>query len=407
MTDETVTPEPWPSWLEGLSPEDRVLAIMQALADCCFDNLCHGSGDHRQGSEQHITTLPAVALLRRLLDEARQQAPVPSADPYPLPGSGVTLWHSVSSFEAVQVTEGCDLDAIAEWCGGARAAVTFDDGTETEGVRLLTRHGHVTATEGDWISLDQMPPQVWAETAFPQRFEPARPQAPVPSAEHSQAIAALTRLALEDPLTDWVPGNHAYLALEAEMTARREHAAGALETIARLAVMPEPPREPQGGNPAAEIPPGAMDLLESAWELICFVPHEHSASAVRWEDRYRALVAGYAAAKAGKVAEAEPEPEPPLPPGQFARVELMGHNPHTGWVTDGTRAGVPVMVISDWDGLVIAEAPGASLYRYVPLPTPQKRPEPQKAITGTGDTFGFAGDVDDDDDPDDSYGMPF
>ena len=91
-----------------------------------------------------------------------------------------------------------------------------------------------------------------ASSLLSRLLDEARQQAPRPSAEHSQAIAALTRLALEDPMTDWVPGNHAYLAMHGEMEARREHAAGALETIARLGEMP--PREPQGGNPAAEVP---------------------------------------------------------------------------------------------------------------------------------------------------------
>lgn len=71
---------------------------------------------------------------------------------------------------------------------------------------------------------------------------------------------------------------------------------------------------------------------------------------------------------------AESEDGEPLPEGEYARVEILGHDSHTGWVTDSTRAGAPVMVIRDWDGHVIAEIPGTSLYRYVPLATPLKRP---------------------------------
>ena len=67
--------------------------------------------------------------------------------------------------------------------------------------------------------------------------------------------------------------------------------------------------------------------------------------------------------------------EPPLPGGEYARVEIMGHDEHTGWVTESTRAGQPVMVVRDWDGFVIAEVPGHSLYRFVPLATPLKRPD--------------------------------
>jgi DNA-binding XRE family transcriptional regulator len=76
------------------------------------------------------------------------------------------------------------------------------------------------------------------------------------------------------------------------------------------------------------------------------------------------------------------QPDPSLPPGEYARVEIMGHDSETGWVTDGTRAGTPVMVVRDWDGRVVAEIPGASLYRYVPLPTPLRRPERQPGATG-------------------------
>lgn len=80
--------------------------------------------------------------------------------------------------------------------------------------------------------------------------------------------------------------------------------------------------------------------------------------------------------------ELDPEPEP-RPAGEYARVEVMGHVQHTGWVSDGNRAGVAVLVIRDWDNRVVAEVPGASLYRFVPLPTPLKRPEARPAaITG-------------------------
>ena len=75
--------------------------------------------------------------------------------------------------------------------------------------------------------------------------------------------------------------------------------------------------------------------------------------------------------------------EPLLPPGEYARVEIMGHDSEYGFVTERTRAGVLVMVISDWNGRVKAEIPGQSLYKFVPLPTPLKRPGPatQRALT--------------------------
>jgi hypothetical protein len=89
--------------------------------------------------------------------------------------------------------------------------------------------------------------------------------------------------------------------------------------------------------------------------------------------------------------EAKPEAEPPLPEGEWARVEILGHDQVTGWITEGTRAGAPVMVIRDWDGRVLREVPGHSLYQFVPLATPLKRPEPRAAITA-----GFRADPDDD-----------
>jgi hypothetical protein len=85
----------------------------------------------------------------------------------------------------------------------------------------------------------------------------------------------------------------------------------------------------------------------------------------------------------------------PRPDGEYLRVEIMGHVIHTGWVTEGTRAGVAVLVIRDWDGRVIAEVPGQSLYRIVPLPTPLTRPEARQAITGSQIGAGYYYDEDD------------
>jgi hypothetical protein len=86
-------------------------------------------------------------------------------------------------------------------------------------------------------------------------------------------------------------------------------------------------------------------------------------------------------------------PEPPLPPGEWARVEIMGHDSEYGWVTERTRAGVQVLVVSDWDGRVKAEIPGQSLYKFVPLPTPRNRP----AVRGTYVLMPPDGDPDDTD----------
>lgn len=94
----------------------------------------------------------------------------------------------------------------------------------------------------------------------------------------------------------------------------------------------------------------------------------------------------------GNVPPPEPK-DPALPPGEYARVEIMGHDYETGWVTDGMRAGVPVLVIRDWDGRVLREVPGQSLYQFVPLATPLKRPEQPKALSGPGPRPDFGGDA--------------
>jgi hypothetical protein len=92
-----------------------------------------------------------------------------------------------------------------------------------------------------------------------------------------------------------------------------------------------------------------------------------------------------------------PAPEPAshaeslLPPGEFGRVELPGFVHYIGWVTDGTRAGCPVVVISDWDGRKVAEVVPQAMRQFIALPTPLKRPEPQTALpAGTGFGYGYA-----------------
>jgi hypothetical protein len=147
-----------------------------------------------------------------------------------------------------------------------------------------------------------------------------RPAAGPSLAEAQLAVAAagLARLALDEPVTDLGPGNRAYGALAAEMSARREHAAGTLETITRLAAE-EPERESRGGNPVAPEP--VMELLESARALLQ-VAEDGEGSSQRWRvanrawlGRYRALVAEYAAAAKG---ESAPEPEqPPARPSEY------------------------------------------------------------------------------------------
>lgn len=167
-----------------------------------------------------------------------------------------------------------------------------------------------------------------------------RLQSAVPSAEKAQltqAVAALRRLALPDML---LRGSEGY---REELDARREHAAGTLETIARL----------------GEIGEGQAE----------------------------ALVAEYAAGKAEPAPE--PEPAPPLPPGDYGRLELPGYRSHTGWWTPGVLAGQQVMVCTDREGNAVAEYIPGPASRFVRLPVPVTRP-----------ALGWSGDDDDEPEPD-------
>jgi hypothetical protein len=65
----TGTQEPWPDWLADLTPEQRVREIINEHA-----HWCHSAGDRCSGAG-------AGDLLLRLLDEAREQAPVLAVTP--------------------------------------------------------------------------------------------------------------------------------------------------------------------------------------------------------------------------------------------------------------------------------------------------------------------------------------
>jgi hypothetical protein len=160
-----------------------------------------------------------------------------------------------------------------------------------------------------------------------------------------------------------------------------------------------------------------LDLLEIAWTVIANAGHgdwdsqpaEWRSAAEQWRGKYHALLREL---RLGMAEQPERE-APPLPEGEYARVEIMGHDCHTGWVTERDRAGIRVLAIADWDGRVLAEVPGQSLYRYVPLPTPLRRPEPQEraAITRANPDYDGDGwdsrDYDDDLDDDDDEEMAF
>ena len=161
-------------------------------------------------------------------------------------------------------------------------------------------------------------------------------------------------------------------------------------------------RESPDGNPVSAVPSEpALELLETARELLWSTGSEFPRLNPRWDSerygwlgRYKALVAEYAAAKAGKVAEAEPEPVPPLPPGDYGRIEIPGFRNHVGWWTDGLMAGQPVMVCSDRNGKVLARYIPGPGFRFVDLEVPSVtvQQEDPAAIEWRADP--------DDDDPD-------
>lgn len=138
--------------------------------------------------------------------------------------------------------------------------------------------------------------------------------------------------------------------------------------------------EIQGSRAALPV----LELLESAWDLMANAhdgehePPDWTRRIKEWREEYHAFLKGVDANIA------QPDPEPPLPDGEYARVEIKGHDDVTGWVTDGTRGGTPVMVVRDWDGRVLSEVPGHSLHQFVPLATPLKRPGPASVPRALG-----------------------
>jgi hypothetical protein len=121
--------------------------------------------------------------------------------------------------------------------------------------------------------------------------------------------------------------------------------------------------------PPVELLETVSDLLVRAYTRDGDAPPGWLEAAVEWRRQCNAYLQG----------AAEPDASE-LPEGEYARVEIMGHDDVTGWVTDGTRAGTPVMVVRGWDGQVLREVPGHALYQFFPLATPLKRPDPPAAI---------------------------
>jgi hypothetical protein len=81
---------------------------------------------------------------------------------------------------------------------------------------------------------------------------------------------------------------------------------------------------------------------------------------------------GEALAGAGSGTEEESAPATvPVHPGEWARVDIMGHDWRIGWVSDGSMAGAACLDVRDGSGRVVAKIPPHSVYLYSPLPPPQ------------------------------------
>ena len=159
------------------------------------------------------------------------------------------------------------------------------------------------------------------------------------------------------------------------------------------------------------------DLAYSAWVIIAnahagdwnYAHPDWREAAGRWRDKFHAMLAPAVAPPAdmaalwaitGKAvpdgAEHRPaaaaggEPVSPggprgedrkiapgaaQPPGEFACVQILGHDARTGWVTDGVLAGAACLDVCDDAGRLIAKIPPHTVYLYEPrLPPGALRP---------------------------------
>lgn len=95
---------------------------------------------------------------------------------------------------------------------------------------------------------------------------------------------------------------------------------------------------------------------------------------------------------AAMAGEPAPQQEPGVPPGEYAMIELPGYVDHVGWLTDGTRCGQPVIIVSNRAGKKLAEVSPGAYRRIVPLQVPQERPvghdEPLTALPAAPDLAG-------------------
>jgi hypothetical protein len=76
-------------------------------------------------------------------------------------------------------------------------------------------------------------------------------------------------------------------------------------------------------------------------------------------------------AQAVTEADSTPRGAVPVRLGEFARVDIMGHDARTGWVTDGSLAGAACLDVRDETGRLIAKIPPHSVYMYQPVAPPR------------------------------------
>ena len=86
------------------------------------------------------------------------------------------------------------------------------------------------------------------------------------------------------------------------------------------------------------------------------------------------------------------------PPGEYAQVQIMGHDERTGWVTDGSLAGSACLDVRDDAGRLIAKVPPHSVYLYLPV-LPPGALRPRLAIGAGHEPDGSGGFEEEDDYP--------
>ena len=129
-----------------------------------------------------------------------------------------------------------------------------------------------------------------------------------------------------------------------------------------------PMTEPQPVTPA----PLSWDDLANAVAM-CATAQWDPLNHPEWKATLERMAALHDAGPQGTGPAAPAEPQEPA--GEYAMIELPGYVDHVGWLTDGTRCGQPVIIVSDRDGRKLAEVSPGAYRRIVPLQVPPERPQ--------------------------------